>query len=99
MEYQTLIAIMERGKCGKALEVVNRAGARSGTLLKGRGSGLHEKQRILNVALEPEKDILMLVAPASKTEEIITNIDEQLKIQEPGNGIMLGMKVQRVHGI
>lgn len=99
MEYQAIITIMDRGRSGKAIEAVQKSGAGSGTLLKGRGSGQHEKQTILSVALEPEKDLLLLVTPESQTEEIITNLEECLKIREPGNGIMVGMKVKRVHGI
>ena len=99
MNYQALITIMDRGKFGKAVEAINKSGASSGTLLKGRGSGQHEKQTILSVAVEPEKDILLLVAPESQTEEIISNLDETLKIREPGNGILLGMQVKRVHGL
>lgn len=99
MEYQAIITIMDRGKSGKAVQAVQKSSSGSGTLLKGRGSGQHEKQTILSMALEPEKDILLLVAPETQTEEIITNLDADLKLREPGNGILLGLRVKRVHGL
>lgn len=99
LNYQSLIAIMDQGESNKAIEAVNKSGQHSGTLLKGRGSGLHEKQKILSVALEPEKDILLLVTPEEKAEEIVGHIDDAIKIREPGNGVLVGMRVNRVHGI
>lgn len=90
---------MDRGEAGKAVEAVTRTGSHSGTLLKGRGTGLHEKQKILNVTLEPEKDILLLVAPETHTEDIINSIDEAIHITEPGHGILVSIQVSRVHGI
>ncbi|MGP6139647.1 MULTISPECIES: hypothetical protein [unclassified Jeotgalibaca] len=99
MSYQAIITIMDRGISGKAVEAVTETGSHSGTLLKGRGSGLHEKQRILNVALEPEKDILLLVSKEENVDDIIQNIDEKIKITEPGNGLLVSMQVNRIHGM
>lgn len=99
MSYQAIITIMDRGVCGQAVEAVTETGSHSGTLLKGRGSGLHEKQRILNIALEPEKDILLLISKEENVEEIIQNIDKKIKITEPGNGLLVSMQVNRIHGM
>lgn len=99
MSYQAIITIMDRGICGRAVEAVSKTGSHSGTLLKGRGSGLHEKQRILNMALEPEKDILLLISKEENIEELIDGIDKEIKITEPGNGLLVSMQVNRIHGM
>lgn len=99
LNFQAIMAIMDRGEAANAVEAVNRTGSHSGTLLRGRGSGLHEKQTILNVALEPEKDILLLVTPDDKAESITNTIDDKIKISEPGQGILYSMQVNRVHGL
>jgi len=99
MEYQGLIAVVERGEGAKLVKCVNAAGSRTGTLLRGRGAGQHEKQMILNASLEPEKDILLLVAPEEQTDNIIARIDQNMKIKEPGKGILMGLRVKRVHGL
>lgn len=99
MEYQGLIAVVERGEGSRLVKCVNTAGSRTGTLLRGRGAGQHEKQTILNVSLEPEKDILLLVAPEEQSENIITRIEQDMNIQQPGKGILMGMRIKRVHGL
>lgn len=99
MGYQAIITIMDRGICGKAVEAVTETGSHSGTLLKGRGAGLHEKKTILSMALEPEKDILLLVTKDEHVDNIIRNIDEKIKITEPGNGLLVSMQVNRIHGM
>lgn len=99
MSYHAIITIMDRGLCNKAVEAVTETGSHSGTLLKGRGSGLHEKQTILNMALEPEKDILLLISKEENVDEIVQNIDKNLSVTEPGNGLLLSMQVNRIHGM
>lgn len=99
MEYQGLIAVVERGEGPKLVRCINASGSRTGTLLRGRGAGQHEKQTLLNASLEPEKDILLLVAPVEETEAIITRVDEELNIKEPGKGILIGIGLKRVHGL
>ena len=99
MNFQAIMAIMDRGEAALAIEAVNRTGSHSGTLLRGRGSGLHEKQTILNVALEPEKDILLVVTPDEKAEMLTNTIDDKIKITQPGQGILFSMQVNRVHGL
>lgn len=99
MDYQGLIAVVERGTGPRLVKCVHAAGSRTGTMLRGRGSGAHEKQKILSVSLEPEKDILLVVAPEEQSEEIISRIDQELNIKEPGKGILMGMRVKRVHGL
>lgn len=99
MSYHAIITIMDRGLCSKAVDAVTETGSHSGTLLKGRGSGLHEKQTILNMALEPEKDILLLVSKDETIDDIIRSIDHNLSVTEPGNGLLISMQVNRIHGL
>ena len=99
MSYQAIITIMDRGLCSKAVEAVTETGSHSGTLLKGRGSGIHEKKTILNMALEPEKDILLLISKEENVDEIVKNMDKNLNLTEPGQGLLVSMKVKRMHGM
>lgn len=99
MGYQAIITIMDRGICNRAVEAVTDTGSHSGTLLKGRGSGLHEKKTILNMALEPEKDILLLVSKEENVDTIINSLDDCLNITEPGKGLLFSMQVNRIHGM
>lgn len=99
MSYQSVIAIMDRGKARTAIQAVNQTGMHAGALLTGRGIGLHENQRILNIAVEPEKDILLLISKQIYTEDIIQSINSSVNIIAPGQGLLVSMKVNRVHGI
>ena len=99
MSYQAIITIMDRGLCIKAVEAVTETGSHSGTLLKGRGSGIHEKKTILNMAIEHEKDILLLISKEENVDEIVQNMDKNLNLTEPGQGLLVSMKVKRMHGM
>ena len=51
------------------------------------------------MALEPEKDILLLISKEENVDEIVQNMDKNLNLTEPGQGLLVSMKVKRMHGM
>lgn len=60
---------------------------------------MHENKKLFNLALEPEKEILLVLAKEEPSEKIINQIEAAVNITAPGNGILFGLNVKRVHGI
>lgn len=97
MDYHTVMAIMNRGKTVSATDAINQLGNYSGVLLTGRGAGLHENQKILNIAVEPEKEILLLVTPTSQLNKVIYTLNNANELTKPGHGILISIPIKRVH--
>jgi len=67
VELSLIISIVRNGWGDKVLEASCAAGAEGGTVVFGRGLGVHEKQKILGILVEPEREIVLsLIHPDRK---------------------------------
>ena len=97
--FDLIVVIVPPGKVEDALEAARRAGAEGGTIVHGRGTGIHEQKKILNIPIEPEKDILMILVPESLTDGVLSAIDEAVELNKPGHGIGFVLEAKRVVGL
>ncbi|TVQ13774.1 MAG: P-II family nitrogen regulator [Balneolaceae bacterium] len=98
-KYDLIITIVNKGNCARVLEASKRAGADGGTIVFGRGSGIHEQAKLFSFTIEPEKDIILTLIVKEKTEDVLNAIVEEAQLNEPGNGIAFVMDVEDVAGI
>ena len=99
MIYQAITIIVDKGKAELVIDAAVKAGSKGGTIINGRGSGTHETARLFAMDIEPEKEIVLILAENEKTEEIVTSIRETLQIDLPGNGIIYVQPVNRTYGL
>lgn len=97
--YNLITVIVDRGKAEAVIEAATKAGSRGGTIIHGRGSGIHETSKIFSMEIEPEKEIALIITEASLTEAIAASIKNDLKIDEPGNGIIFIQDIKRAYGL
>ena len=60
--YQAIWVIVDRGNGEEVIASAAAAGSRGGTIIYGRGSGIHETGKIFNFPIEPEKEIVLILA-------------------------------------
>jgi nitrogen regulatory protein PII len=65
----------------------------------GRGVGVHEKQTILGIPIEPEKEIVLSITYPDKNEAILQEIVQTCDLEKPGAGIAFVVPVERVVGV
>ncbi|HPZ17826.1 MAG TPA: P-II family nitrogen regulator [Fervidobacterium sp.] len=97
--YNLITVIVDKGKAEEVIDAANKAGAKGGTIINARGSGIHESGKILSMEIEPEKEIVMILSERDMTESIVSAIREAIKIDEPGNGILFVQDVNKTYGI
>lgn len=59
--YDLIITIVKKGFSENILKASREAGAEGGTILFGRGAGIHEKAKIMGIPIEPEKEIVFTI--------------------------------------
>lgn len=96
--HHIITAIVEKGRGEDAVEAATEAGSRGGTIINGRGAGIHETQKVFGMDIEPEKEIVIIISEVSKTEEIISRIRKKLDMDIPGHGIVYVQNVSKVYG-
>lgn len=94
-----IITIVRKGWGDKVLEASIKAGAEGGTILMGRGVGVHEQQKILGIPIEPEKEIVLSVVYPDKSEEILQQMVQCCDLEKPGAGIAFVVPIDRVVGV
>ena len=99
MQFQLIVTIVNKGKCGAVIDSSKKAGAEGGTIITGRGSGVHEKAKLFSFTIEPEKEIVLTLVPIDLTEKVLEAIVNATELNEPGNGIAFVMDVEKTTGI
>lgn len=97
--YQAIYIIVDRGSAEDVIEAANQGGARGGTIINARGSGIHETHTLFAMAIEPEKEMVMIICKTDQTDSIVSSIREQIQIDKPGKGIIFVLDVNKTFGL
>lgn len=97
--YNVITIIVDKGNAENVIDAAVKAGSKGGTIINARGSGIHETSTLFSMSIEPEKEIVLIIAERDGTEAIIDSIRKDLKIEEPGNGIIYVQQVTGAYGL
>jgi len=98
-EFDLIITIINKGNCHSIVKASRNAGAGGGTVISGRGSGIHDTKTIFGIPIEPEKDIILTAVPREKTEVILEAIIRAGNLDQPATGVAFVMPLCMVAGI
>ena len=97
--FELIVTVVNRGYSDAVVTGARNAGARGGTIIYGRGTSDNERDSIMGVSIEPEKELIMTLTKSDKKAELMQAICESGKIDEPGVGICFSLPVTQVRGI
>jgi nitrogen regulatory protein P-II 1 len=98
-ELALIISIVRNGWGDRVLQASCQAGSEGCTIVLGRGVGVHEKQKILGIPIEPEKEIVLSLTYPDKTEAVLEAIVQAGELEKPGTGIAFVVPVERLTGV
>lgn len=99
MEYELVICIVNAGFTSTVMEAARRIGAQGGTILHARGTAREDAEKKFNIAIHPEKDMVLIVVPKELSEKILHTLYEQVGLKTPGQGIAFTMPIDNTVGI
>ncbi|MDI9439103.1 MAG: P-II family nitrogen regulator [Firmicutes bacterium] len=97
--YRAVFVVVDKGRGEEVMDVARAAGAKGGTIINARGSSVHETRKFLNLEIEPEKEMVLILARQELADAIVVAVRDELKIHEPGKGIIFVQEVHEVHGV
>jgi len=97
--YNAIVTIVDKGRAEDVIEAAEKAGSTGGTIINARGAGVHETSKLFSMEIEPEKEIVLILANKESTDRIAESINESLKIDEPGKGIIFIQEVSKTYGL
>jgi nitrogen regulatory protein PII len=98
-DYDLIVTIVNRDTAEVVVEASKKNGAAGGTILFGRGTGIHEQAKLFGITIEPEKEIVLTLIDNTKTDAVLEAIIREAKLDHPGKGIAFVLEVSRVAGV
>jgi len=99
VKFDLIVTIVNDGFSEEVVDAARAAGAEGGTIIHGRGTGIHENAKLFGMSIQPEKEIILTLVPANKTEQILEAINKAVKLDRPNTGIAFVLGVEKAYGI
>jgi len=97
--FDLIVTIINKGWADEIVEAARNAGAEGGTVLYGRGTGVHERKSFFGILIEPEKEVVLTLIPRERTQSVLQAIVKAGQLEKPGTGIAFVLDVSQVAGI
>ena len=94
-----VVAIVQRGKADRPIKAALRAGAQSAVAFFGRGLGIRERLGLLGLAVQPEKEIVLVVVPQRLTDIVTQAMVRAGNLDQPGVGFLFVVPIESVAGV
>ena len=98
-ESHLIITITNEGFAEMVMNAAKKVGATGGTTINGRGLETEKIVKFLGISIEPEKDIVMILAREDIKTPIMNEIVNSCGLKTPGAGICFSIPVSNVVGL
>ena len=98
-ERELLLVVSNEGYNEAVMEAAKSAGARGGTIIRARGTGMNRAESFFGVSLESAKDILFIVARTGDKNRIMQAIMEKAGMNTPAKSIVFSLPVTDTAGL
>lgn len=73
-QHELIVVITEHGFAADVMDTARAAGARGGTVVRGRSLAAEEAQKFLHITIQPEKDVVLILVPAAGRQPVMKAI-------------------------
>ena len=98
-EHEVIFCIVNAGFADAVMDAAKEYGARGGTVIHARGTANSEVEKRFEIAVQPEKEIVMILVPSKIKDDILHALYRAVGLKTPGQGIAFSMPVDAVVGI
>ena len=97
--YQMVVCIVNAGFSSVVMDAAREAGARGGTVIHGRGTADREAEKVFQIVVQPDKEIVMILVKNEIKDAVLMAINQKAGLDTDGQGIAFSMPVDRTVGI
>ena len=98
-ERELLLVISNEGYNEAVMDAAKSAGARGGTIIRARGTGMNRAESFFGVSLESAKDMLFIVTRTEDKNRIMQAIMEKAGMDSPAKSIVFSLPVSDTAGL
>ena len=93
--FELIVCIVNAGFSQNVMEVARAAGARGGTIVRGRGSANPEAEEFFNITIQPDKEIVLILVSAGIKDTVLKAVYKNSGLPTEGQGIAFSLPVER----
>ena len=97
--HEVIFCIVNAGFSDAVMDAAREFGAKGGTVLHARGTANPEAEKLFNITVQPEKEIVVIIVKSEQKDPIFKNLYQKVGLKTPGYGIAFSMPVTDVVGI
>ncbi len=94
-KFQLLVCIVNAGFSQNVMEAARAAGARGGSIIRGRGSANPEAEEFFNISIQPDKEVILILVTDEIKDAVMTAVFKNSGLSTDGQGIAFSLPVER----
>lgn len=97
--HEVIFCVVNAGFSDAAMDAARKHGARGGTVINARGTANSEAEKLFNITIEPNKEIVMIIVPHAIKKDILHALYQEVGLNTPGQGIAFSLPVDNAVGL
>lgn len=97
--YSMILVAANYGYSDEIINAARKAGAKGGTVIKGRRRGSENVMQYLGVTMQEEQEFTMIVVPRNQKSDVMVEISRVCGLKTDAHGVVLSIPVEDILGI
>lgn len=97
--HEVIFCIVNAGFSDAVMDAAKEFGAGGGTVIRARGTANSEAEKLFNIVVQPEKELVMILVDRKIRDDILHAIYRAVGLNTPGQGIAFSLPVDQVVGL
>ena len=93
--FELVVCIVNAGYSENVMKAARSAGARGGSIVRGRGSANPESEEFFGVTIQPDKEIVLVLVSADIKDAVLKAVYKNAGLSTEGVGIVFSLPVSR----
>lgn len=98
MRFNLIVGFVNPSITKKVVKTAKESGATGDVIIQGKGTGI-EPSNFLGLSIQDKTDIVLFVVEEHHTKRIMEAVSELCNIEDPGNGILISLNIDKVAGL
>ena len=94
-KYELVVCIVNSGFSENVMAAARAAGAKGGSIIRGRGSANPEAEEFFNISIQPNKEVVFILVTADIKDAVMRSIYKESGLSTNGQGIAFSLPVSR----
>lgn len=96
---EAVFCVINAGFSDQVMQAARKAGAGGGTIIRGRGTASPKAEKLFNVPIQPEKEIVIMLVSASIKDDLLRSVYASAGLDSEAHGIIFSVPVDQAVGL